>query len=138
MEAEEIIWLAQNIKNKHGKDPIKICTKLGMKINYINLKPNLYPAYTLRIGELPIINLNEHFTLKSQCVLCAHELGHALMHDEKLLNQFGDEHNGIEEFEANLFAVALLFEQDDLNIDISNMDDYLLKGLLDMNIKLKV
>ncbi|WP_243151768.1 hypothetical protein [Clostridium sporogenes] len=58
------------------------------------------------------------------------------MHDDRLLNQFGDEHNGIEEFEANLFAVALLFDQDDLEINL--MDNYILKSLLDMNIKLKV
>ncbi|WP_434290859.1 ImmA/IrrE family metallo-endopeptidase [Clostridium botulinum] len=138
MKTEEIIQLAQDIKNQYGGNPIKICTALEIKINYINLKPNIYPAYTLKISEKPIVNLNSHFTTNSQKVLCAHELGHVLMHDDKLLNQFGDEHNGIEEYEANLFAVALLFDQDDLNIDMSNMDNYLLKELLDVNIKLKV
>ncbi|NFB30181.1 ImmA/IrrE family metallo-endopeptidase [Clostridium botulinum] len=136
MEAEEIIRLAQKIKNKHGNNCFEICSTLGIKINYTKLKPNIYPAYSLKIKETPVIILNEHFTLKSQNILCAHELGHVLMHDDRLLNQFGDENNGIEEYQANLFAVALLFDQDDLEINL--MDNYLLKGLLDMNVKLKV
>lgn len=134
MDKNKIIQLAQNIKNKYGNDLIKICDELGIKINYIHLKTKIYPAYTVKINKKPIINLNEHFTLKSQNILCAHELGHVLMHD-KLLNQFGDEHNGVEEYEANLFAVALLFNPNDLELNL--MDNYLLKGLLDMNIELK-
>ena len=39
------------------------------------------------------------------------------------------------EYEANLFAVALLFDDDDFNMPISRMSNYLLKGILDYNIK---
>lgn len=138
MDANEIVQLAQNLKKKYNDlNPINICEKLNFKINYIKLKPNIYPAYTTKIGKLSIINLNKHFTLTSQCVLCAHELGHALMHGDKLINEFDDDHNGTYEYEANLFAVALLFNTEDFCMDITKMSNYLLKGILDDNIKLK-
>ena len=109
---------------------------LNIKINYINLKPNVYPAYTVNISDKKVININKNFTSKSQKVLCAHELGHALMHNDKLINQFKDEHNGNYEFEANLFAVALLFNEEDFNIKFNKLDNYILQGILDSNIEL--
>ncbi|WP_338630606.1 ImmA/IrrE family metallo-endopeptidase [Clostridium baratii] len=137
MESNEIIQLAKNLKELYGNNPIDICNKLNIKINYIKLRPSIYPAYTIKLSEKPVINLNSHFTDLSQKVLCAHELGHALMHEDKLINEFNDDNNGIYEYEANLFAVSLLFNEKDFNIEFSNMDNYLLKGLLDMNIKLR-
>ncbi|MDF2883824.1 MAG: hypothetical protein K0R54_4388 [Clostridiaceae bacterium] len=136
MTVDEIIDLANGIKRKYDRDPIRICNQMGIPIHYTNLKPNIYPAYTLKVGVLPVINLNTHFTLKSQQVLCAHELGHVLLHNDKLINEFGDNHNGSEEYEANLFAVSLLFEQENLNYNIKAMDNYMLKELLNYNIKL--
>ncbi|CDI49997.1 ImmA/IrrE family metallo-endopeptidase [Clostridium tetani] len=137
MRQDEIIKLAKSLKKQYTTNPIEICNKLGIDINYTNLKPNIYAAYTTRIGKKPVIRLNSHFTLKSQRVLCAHELGHALMHGNKIINEFNDNHNGVNEYEANLFAVALLFNETDFAIDIKQMDNYMLKGILDYNIRLK-
>ncbi len=136
MERHEIIKLAKTIKQRYGTNPIEICEKMNIKIKYISLKPNIYPAYTLKIDEKSIISLNTHFTKTSQNVLCAHELGHALMHNDKLINEFNDNNNGIYEYEANLFAVALLFNESNFNLEFHKMDNYLLKSILDMNIKL--
>lgn len=136
MNSETIIQLARNYKDKYGDDPLKICEILNIKINYINLKPTVYPAYTLSIGNKKVININNKFTNKSQKVLCAHELGHALLHDDKLINQFKDNHNGNYEFEANLFAVALLFNEEDFNVKFNKLDNYILQGILDSNIEL--
>lgn len=136
MESDEIIQLAKKLKKKYGNDPIEICNKINIIIRHIKLKPDVYQAYTITPFGKPIINLNEHFTNLSQKVLCAHELGHALMHKDKLINEFND-NNEIYEYEANLFAVALLFNEDDFDIELKKMDNYLLKGLLDMNIKLR-
>ena len=63
-------------------------------------------------------------------------MGHALLHDDKLINQFKDNHNGNYEFEANLFAVALLFNEEDFNIKFNKLDNYILQGILDSNIEL--
>lgn len=137
MQKNEIVELAEKIKKLYGTDPIKICKELGININYINLNPKIYQAYTICVSDKPVININKHFSVTSQKILCAHELGHALMHTGKnIINQFNDETNGICEYEANLFAVALLFSNDMFDIDIIKMNNYLLKGILDFNIKL--
>ena len=41
------------------------------------------------------------------------------------------------EYEANLFAVSLLFDEEDFNIKMLNMSNYLLKQVLDYNIEEK-
>ena len=38
------------------------------------------------------------------------------------------------EYEANLFAVSLLFNESDFNMKVLNMSNYLLKQVLDYNI----
>lgn len=137
MTKHEIINFAHLIKKRFNtRNAIYISKQLGIKLRLTHLKPNIYPAYTTNTGKTSIINLNDHYTMKSQIVLCAHELGHALMHNDKLINQFNDNHNGYYEYEANLFAVALLFNEEDLCIDLSEMSNYMLKNLLDSNIHL--
>ncbi|KZL94323.1 ImmA/IrrE family metallo-endopeptidase [Clostridium magnum] len=139
MRQNEIIELARGIRKKFNTiNTFEICEKLDIPISFTKLKPNIYPAYTIQVGEKPVINLNVHFTVESQLVLCAHELGHVLMHSDKIINQFNDNHNGNYEYEANLFAVALLFNQDSICIDMREMDNYMLKNLLDYNIHLKM
>ena len=136
MSNEEIIKLATSLKTNFGTtDTIKLCSMMGIKIEYMNLNPGIYKAYTIHFNN-PIIKLNNHFTLTSQKVLCAHELGHALLHNDNVFNQFNDDHNGVNEYQANLFAVALLFNRSDFNIDISKMDNYMLRNILDKNIKI--
>ena len=41
------------------------------------------------------------------------------------------------EYEANLFAVSLLFDDDQFNMPISEMSNYILKSILDWNIREK-
>ena len=81
-------------------------------------------AYTIRSDNYPtIIIINGRYEHKSQLVLCAHELGHALLHSDDNV-----------EYEANLFAVSLLFNESDFNMKVLNMSNYLLKQVLDYNI----
>ncbi|MCM1988797.1 ImmA/IrrE family metallo-endopeptidase [Oceanirhabdus seepicola] len=139
MTGDKIIQLANSLKIKYGtKDPIELCKNLKIKISTTKIKPEIFPAYILHVSENPSIVLNEHYTINSQKILCAHELGHALLHKENILNQFkGDSSSEKIEYEANLFAVALLFNRSDFKIDILKMNNYLLEGILDYNLKLK-
>ena len=72
-------------------------------------------------------------------VLCAHELGHALLHSDAVNNFAATSKNAFKnvEYEANLFAVSLLFDEEDFNIKMLNMSNYLLKQVLDYNIEEK-
>ena len=89
-------------------------------------------AYTIRSDNYPtIIIINGRYEHKSQLVLCAHELGHALLHSDDINNFAVTSKNAFKnvEYEANLFAVSLLFNESDFNIS-----NYLLKQVLDYNI----
>lgn len=142
MRATEIIQLVKNIRAKLNwdnlNDPGVICNILDIPIRQITLNPKIYPAYTTNIFGKPVISLNVHYTMLSQLVLCAHELGHALLHADNYYNGFHGE-NPQQEYEANLFAVALLFTENQyelFNTPLEKMSNSELKCILDTNIKL--
>ncbi len=71
-------------------------------------------------------------------VICAHELGHALLHDGMAINRFNGTSDSLQdqcEYEANLFAVALLVDDKSLNRPLKEMNNWMLKYILDYNIK---
>lgn len=97
-------------------------------------------AFTVKMEAYPtMIMLNAAYDKKSRMVLCAHELGHALLHEEGM-NHFSVNEKNVftnTEYEANLFAVSLLFDDDQFNMPISEMSNYVLKCILDWNIREK-
>lgn len=82
------------------------------------------------------IIINSYFDERPKAILCAHELGHALLHDGTCNHFSANTIDNIKEFEANLFAIAFLFNKEDFIMDITAMDNYLLKGILDENYKI--
>jgi len=137
---DEIIAYARGIREYLGtRDSFLIAQYYGIRLSFRPANTGLFKAQTIRMEKYPtIICLNENYTLLSQKILCAHELGHALMHDG--VNYFDiNQRNvrGDEEFEANLFAVALLFDDRDFNIPIKNMNNATLLSVLEHNIALK-
>lgn len=140
MEASEIIQYVKNLKVEccSSNDPGKVCEVLNIPIRKITLNPNIYPAYTTNINGKAIISLNTKYTLSSQLVLCAHELAHALLHNDNYYNGFDGE-NMQQEYEANLFAVAFIFSEeqyDEFIVPLNKMSNFELKSILDYNIKL--
>ena len=90
-------------------------------------------AYTIRSDNYPtIIIITGRYEHKSQLVLCAHELVHALLHSDDI-NNFAVTSKNVE-YEANLFAVSLLFNESDFNMKVLNISNYLLKQVIDYNI----
>lgn len=138
MLPSDIVQYSINLKNYFKtNDPFKIAQNLDISINYINLNKKAVQAYTLKPFENapPIISINSNFDMRSQKILCAHELGHAIFHQDTFNHFDGDSIMNSKEYEANLFAVALLFDLSKFNMSILKMDNYLLKSLLDYNIK---
>lgn len=137
MDKDEIIKLVEDIKSKHdGVSVIDIIECYGFEIGYTDLKREVYPAYTMNSFKgVPRIVLNNNYNNKSQNILAAHELGHAILHKDNCYNGFGDERDAIKEYEANRFAVALLFNEADINTKFNKMSNYELKYLLDYNIE---
>ena len=142
MNAKDIIALARDIKSSwHTNDPYKIAERLGIVVLHRDNKIKGFTAQTVKISGYPtIISINNTYTDFSKKLLCAHELGHALLH-ENCVNHFATTTNNVMsnvEQEANLFALALLGDNDidtDLTVPLAGMNNYLLKTIMDFNIK---
>ena len=140
MTTKEIIKLANDVKNlyKH-KSVLDIIKSLNYDLIDTNLNEKVYPAYIINYNGKPCIVLNKHFNQKQRNIIAAHELGHALLH-EQCINHFAVTSSNIMtniEFEANLFAIALLAEDDinmKLSIPLEKMNNYLLRTIMDYNI----
>ena len=80
---------------------------------------------------------NKDYTEASTYVICAHELGHAVLHNKDSINYF-DDSNTLEAIEkdrqANLFAAYLLFE-DDNDIKFENMNSQMIKNFIESHIE---
>ena len=119
------------------RDPFVIAEKCGFPVNFRKINISALKANTYKYDSLPpIIAINDHYTDTAKTVLCAHELGHALLHSDTV-NHYNVTATNMKtnvEYEANLFAVSLLFDDDDFNVPIESMSSYVLKLILDCNI----
>lgn len=139
MNGEDIKNLADELKVCYRtKNPFVLAEIFGIKTVISKLLALDRKAYIIKSELYPtVIVINGKYTKSSQKVLCAHELGHALLHNEGM-NYFAVTRENIHtnvEYEANLFAVALLFEEQEFNVPILEMNNYVLKSILDYNIK---
>ena len=133
---KEIIGFARDICRNWGKDPISIARRLGINVIY---RPGDEPgAHIIKAENYPtIISITGCDNTVGRQVLCAHELGHALLHEDGV-NRFEGTYATIVndiEYEANLFAVALLFDEWKFNMPLEKMSNYLLKSVLDYNLR---
>ncbi|MCR5432512.1 MAG: ImmA/IrrE family metallo-endopeptidase [Lachnospiraceae bacterium] len=133
---DEIIRFARNIRDNWGNDPFEIAKKCGFVV--VECEDKTPTGSTILVPNyFTVITLNGCKTDASRYVICAHELGHALLHDDMAINRFNgtsDSQQDECEYEANLFAVALLIDEKDLNIPLREMENWMLKGILDYNI----
>jgi Zn-dependent peptidase ImmA (M78 family) len=140
MAPEKVIEHAEKLfAYFNTKDPFEICELLGIQIEFRKYAKHL-KGYIIKTGLGATIFINEIFDLKSRKIICAHELGHAMLHTglptDLLHANYTDESLDRYEFEANLFAVTLLINKDELNTDLSRLSGYMLKSILKDNIKM--
>ena len=138
---EDIIWYARELRREyHTQNPYKLAEHFGIRVVDGFHTDVSRKAFTVKMEAYPtMIMLNAAYDKKSRMVLCAHELGHALLHEEGM-NHFSVNEKNVftnTEYEANLFAVSLLFDDDQFNMPISEMSNYILKSILDWNIREK-
>lgn len=141
---KEIISLARQIKKCwQTNDPYEIADKLGIVIMECNSVLKDFTANIVKRPGFPtVISINEKYDDFSKRLLCAHELGHALLHDNSF-NSFGTTKNNAYtdvELEANLFALALIGDNlidSRLNTPLDKMGNYLLKSIIDYNLNLR-
>lgn len=141
MRAADIVALAKGLRDSwNTNDPFEIAKKFGIEVLFRDVAIKGFTAQTIKIPGYPtIISINDAFNEKSKKILCAHELGHALLHDESV-NYFSVTKRNVMTYverDANLFAVALLIDDEteaQLSGPLVNMENHLLKAILDYNI----
>ena len=106
MDAKDIKNFAEELKDYfHTNDPFALAEIFGIKVIINRMMSRDRKAYTIKTGDYPTcIIINGRYSGNSQIVLCAHELGHALLHNDGI-NSFAVTKENVFtniEYEANL------------------------------------
>ena len=112
MNPKDIIDYARQLKKKFcTNDPYTIAEYYGIKIIHRDTPIRDFTAYTIKQPGYPtFISINNAYTDFSQKLLCAHELGHAILHEDGI-NHFNVTAKNLytnSEQEANMFAARIL------------------------------
>ena len=111
-------------------DPFELCDKLKIKIRFKKYNVEAMKGYVVKIvDDNIVIYINDNLSDISKRIVCAHELGHVLLHEDA--GNYFDGGDDDKEFEANLFAALLLLNQNDYDIKFENMNNYLLQKVID-------
>ena len=114
MHDREIIQLAEELARQFSRDPFQLAEAEEVTVSFCDLKSQPGAYYVVR--GYPILLLNERLAPALSEMVCAHEMGHHLLHRE-ILRQRQDVKNPPPlsgetvrrtEREANLFAASFL------------------------------
>ena len=104
------------------RDPFRICREKDIEIMYRDDFIGQKGAFSLMLN-VPFIFINNNLSDEMKRIVCAHELGHAMLH-RKLCRQrknqtiyeyeIFDIRNSTE-YEANIFAANLLIDEREMN-----------------------
>ena len=144
MKAKDIIKFVKSIKKDwNTNDPYTIAAHYGINVEFTTTCMKGFTAHTIKMDDYPtFISINDAYTDFSKKLLCAHELGHALLHAD-CINHFAITNKNVitnVEQEANLFAIALLADESTLatlDVPLESMNNYLLKTIMDYNLTMK-
>ena len=109
---------SEYIKKYDTRDPFEICDAMQIRICYKDLG-HMIKAYYFYQSRIKNIVINSRVEEVVRNILCAHELGHAILHGELAAMRGFQEFELFDsivptEYEANLFAAELLIDDDDL------------------------
>lgn len=114
---ERIVARAQSLLKKFDtRDPFRIAESLGIRIKYTDFLYQLKGMYTVINRKRYIILNNKNKSVMNR-IVCAHELGHDQIHRDYAKDTIMQEFMLYEmsnrlEYEANIFAAALLLDND--------------------------
>lgn len=114
---QKIFNLAESLRKKYDtRDPFAIAKELGVNIIFRNDFLNLKGMYKVILRNRYIF-INSNLPLEMQHLVCAHELGHDLLHRVYLKSSIFQEFvlydmKSKPEYEANIFASELLLDDE--------------------------
>ena len=127
-------WISREVNTVKKKycitDPFKLCESLGIIVRYepMGISDGACKGFFFVHSRIKTVTINSDLTEENQRIICAHELGHAILHSKSAgVKAFHDfqlfDSTSAKEYEANIFAADLLMTDDDvldaLNDDIS-------------------
>lgn len=106
------------IRKHETRNPFILCDNLNIRIRYKDLGTAIKAFYFYQ-SRIKNIVLNNRSSKMVQKILCAHELGHALLHGElAAMRGFHElelfDTTSRTEYEANMFAAELLIDDNEL------------------------
>lgn len=123
MTNDKIYEMVENlITTYETRDPFNLCRELDIIVLHVPLvRVN---GFYQRYDDQDIIYINDDLTDEEKILVCAHELGHALLHND-VNTVFLETHKLVEniyELEANVFAIQLLQEALNLRAELPLVD----------------
>lgn len=110
---------ADSIYKKYKtRDPFEIAFEMGIHVSFRDDFSKLYGMYAYVLKNR-YIYINSHISKEKQKIVCAHELGHDILHRELAKGQALQEFQLYDmqlrtEYEANVFAANLLIDEEDM------------------------
>lgn len=129
------------VRKYDTRDPFRIAGMLGVTVKYINTRRQKGFCRVI-LGNM-FIFINRNMSEQMQRMICAHELGHLLLHKDILTErsflleyELFDIQNSTE-YEANIFAADLLIDGDELYELLKPGSDVVtIASSLDVNVNL--
>lgn len=112
------------IKKYGTNNPFELCDLLNIKIMYSNLGPEIKGFFQRTPNGFEIVHINSCLEEMEKKYICAHELGHAILHVDLSIVFFLENRISYKnkyETQADKFAAELLIPDNYLNIEIKNM-----------------
>ena len=96
------------IQKFHSRDPFYIAHSLGIELSFLDFNKDIL-AFSERKNthDRGCIYINNKLGSYSKKLLCAHELGHLLLHDICENTFFDSDIEPLKEYEANYFTMTL-------------------------------
>lgn len=116
------------IETYSTNDPFILCDNLDIKIMYSDLGREIKGFFQRTLNGYEILHLNSELTHDEKKYICAHELGHAILHIDLSIKFFIENNLQIKnkyEIQADMFAAELLIN----DIDIHAINDMTIEQL---------
>lgn len=131
MNIENTAALADELKTKYSsKDPFRIADDMGIVTEFRQLGTydGCCKGFFICAYRIKHITLNSDLSPELQKIIMAHELGHAVLHEDSSkmasfheISLFDDTEP--KEYEANIFAAELLLDDEEV-MDVLNEDSF--------------
>ena len=115
--------ISSKLISRYGtRDPFRLCREKGIEVMFRDDFTGQKGAFSLMLN-VPFIFINNNLSDEMKRIVCAHELGHAMLH-RKLCRQRKNQTiyeyeifdiRSSTEYEANIFAANLLIDEREMN-----------------------